>query len=234
MDVARERAERHRTGGPGRTLIFRVVHMRTDTKSEVVALVERNPGGLTLKDMARRIGVSRVAARYHVLHLWRERVVRLERQNGVRGYRGFRLIVKPKSVTVVVHIPHFAPHSIGHRLARELAHVHRANEDTYIAPPGTMQTALAGAVGITRAHASIELRRLIDRGYAEVLLRHVPGVNTRRKTYRLTMAGFRALMETEGGETCEHLEPLFAAERKAMRERSLEEESGWMLPEAAA
>ena len=104
------------------------------------------------------------------------------------------------------------PMSVGHVLLRHLFHLNGRNEDSVVAPFAASQDGIAAAVGISRAHASIELRRAMEKGFVDVLVRHVvpdPGHGpTRRKTYALTRRGQNALAVAEGGETCGHLLPL--------------------------
>jgi len=68
--------------------------------------------------------------------------------------------------------------------------VNGGNEDDFLAPYESTQEGIAKAVNITRAHASIELQRLGERGFVECLMRHINGLPTRRRTYRLTPQGY--------------------------------------------
>ena len=52
-------------------------------------------------------------------------------------------------------------------------------------PEATTQTGIAAAVGISRAHASLELKRLEGKGLVEVLKRrHVKNASVQRQVYR--------------------------------------------------
>ena len=55
--------------------------------------------------------------------------------------------------------------------------------DDYNAPESLTQIGIAGALGVTRAHASVEIRKLTKRGMACEYLRHVDGHKTRMKVY---------------------------------------------------
>lgn len=99
------------------------------------------------------------------------------------------------------------PMSVGHMVLRHLFHLNGRNEDDLIAPYGASQDGIAEAARITRAHAAIELRRAVEKGYVEVLVRHVVHLPTRRKTYLITRRGIAALLAAEGAETCDHIAP---------------------------
>jgi len=84
--------------------------------------------------------------------------------------------VDPKTLTIgeriVVHLSQYLRHG-----------------DAYVAPPEMSQGGIAVSLGISRAHAAIELKRARDAGRVEVRMAHVTGAPTRRKVYRLTPKG---------------------------------------------
>ena len=61
--------------------------------------------------------------------------------------------------------------------------------DGYEVPPDMTQDGIGGALGISRAHVALELRRLQDAGRVEERMAHVTGARTRRKVYHLTPSG---------------------------------------------
>ena len=80
------------------------------------------------------------------------------------------------------------PLTIGERIAVHLSQYAR-HQDDYVVPPEMSQTGIAGSLGISRAHAAIELKRAIEAKRVEVRIGHVTGSPTRRKVYRLTPRG---------------------------------------------
>lgn len=85
-------------------------------------------------------------------------------------------MARPDRLTVgeriVVHLFQFARHA-----------------DAFVCPPEMAQAGIAADLGISRAHAAIELRRQMDAGRVAVRLAHVKGLPTRRKVYHLTERG---------------------------------------------
>lgn len=71
-------------------------------------------------------------------------------------------------------------------------------QDEYVVPPGLAQAGIADSLGITRAHAAIELKRQMAVGRIEVRVAHVAGERTRRKVYRLTPKGATAAEAVRG------------------------------------
>ena len=78
--------------------------------------------------------------------------------------------------------------TIGERIVVHLSQ-YRRQGDAYVAPPEMSQGGIATALGISRAHAAIELKRAREAGRVEVRMAHVTGAPTRRKVYRLTPKG---------------------------------------------
>ena len=78
--------------------------------------------------------------------------------------------------------------TIGERIVVHLSQYLR-HGDAYVAPPEMSQGGIATALGISRAHAAIELKRAMEAGRVEVRMAHVTGAPTRRKVYRLTPKG---------------------------------------------
>ena len=78
--------------------------------------------------------------------------------------------------------------TIGERIIVHLAQYVRHQEE-FVCPPGMSQGGIATALGISRAHAAIELRRAMDAGRVTVRIAHVTGAPSRRKVYALTPKG---------------------------------------------
>lgn len=75
---------------------------------------------------------------------------------------------------------------------RVLLHLSRYPITGAAAPPEITQDGVAQAIGRTRAHAAIELKKLVELGLAEVLRsEHVRGVGAKRQVTVLTPAGLR-------------------------------------------
>lgn len=80
------------------------------------------------------------------------------------------------------------PLTIGERIVVHLSQF-SGHADAYVCPAEMAQTGIALCLGISRAHAAIELRRQMDAGRVEVRIAHVTGLPTRRKVYHLTPKG---------------------------------------------
>lgn len=78
--------------------------------------------------------------------------------------------------------------TIGERIVVHLSQYAR-HQDAYVCPPEMSQAGIAHCLGISRAHAAIELKRQMTAGRVEVRIAHVTGMPTRRKVYRLTPRG---------------------------------------------
>jgi len=78
--------------------------------------------------------------------------------------------------------------TIGERIVVHLSQYGRV-QDEFVVPPEMAQTGIAHSLGISRAHAAIELRRQMDAGRVVVRIGHVAGMPSRRKVYRLTSNG---------------------------------------------
>lgn len=61
--------------------------------------------------------------------------------------------------------------------------------DDWQAPVEVTSSGIAEAVGVSRAHASVELKKLMDANRVKDKLRHIAG-GKKRKTYALTEAGY--------------------------------------------
>ncbi len=76
--------------------------------------------------------------------------------------------------------------------------------DAFECPRETTQEGISRALGISRAHAALELKRLKGSSRVEERMAHVAGARTRRKVYFLTSAGVtlsRALKDHARGKT---------------------------------
>lgn len=78
--------------------------------------------------------------------------------------------------------------TIGERIIVHLSQYVRQQDD-FVCPLGMSQGGIATSLGISRAHAAIELRRAMDARRVTVRIAHVKGEPTRRKVYALTPHG---------------------------------------------
>ncbi|MFA5311956.1 MAG: hypothetical protein WC375_01400 [Methanomassiliicoccales archaeon] len=61
--------------------------------------------------------------------------------------------------------------------------------DAYVLPFDLTQDGIAGGVGISRAHAAVEVRKMIAHGWISSSLSHVEGNPRRRTCYMMTAKG---------------------------------------------
>lgn len=93
--------------------------------------------------------------------------------------------------------------TIGERIALHL-YGFRSYREEFVVPRSVTQDGIGLELGISRAHAAIELKRMLGTGMAETRLAHVKGLGTRRATYFLSPKGEEDarslidLLETEG------------------------------------
>jgi len=78
--------------------------------------------------------------------------------------------------------------TIGERLLVHVAAFSRYTE-AFECPPDVTQEGIAGALGISRAHAALELKRLRQGGFVSERIAHVTAGRVRRKVYFPTRAG---------------------------------------------
>jgi len=78
--------------------------------------------------------------------------------------------------------------TVGERVLVHLAGFARFG-DAYECPKEMTQDGIAAALGISRAHTALELKRLRSSGKVEERMAHVEGARTRRKVYVLLPAG---------------------------------------------
>ena len=81
-----------------------------------------------------------------------------------------------------------SPVTVGERVLVHLSWYLRYS-DAFECPRETTQDGIAGALGISRAHAALELKRLKTSVRVEERMAHVAGARSRRKVYFLTPAG---------------------------------------------
>lgn len=81
-----------------------------------------------------------------------------------------------------------SPLTIGERILVHLSQ-YVQHYEAYVCPPEMAQSGIATCLGISRAHAAIELKRQMAAGRVTVRLAHVTGMPTRRKVYALTPPG---------------------------------------------
>ncbi len=65
----------------------------------------------------------------------------------------------------------------------------RPYREEFVVPRSVTQEGIGLEVGISRAHAAIELRRMLEQGIVERRHAHVKGLGTRRVTYFLSPRG---------------------------------------------
>src|SRR2546428_493403 len=93
--------------------------------------------------------------------------------------------------------PRLSQVTVGERILVQLSWYLRFS-DAFECPRETTQDGIAEALGISRAHAALELKRLKASARVEERMAHVAGGRTRRKVYFLTSSGAgaaRALRE---------------------------------------
>ena len=78
--------------------------------------------------------------------------------------------------------------TVGERIVVHLSGFLR-HVDAYEVPVEMTQDGIGAALGISRAHAALELKRLREAGKVEERMAHVAGARTRRKVYDLTTSG---------------------------------------------
>ena len=83
---------------------------------------------------------------------------------------------------------HTKPLTVGERIVVHLSQYLRI-QDEYVVPPEMAQEGISTSLGISRAHAAIELKRAMVAGRVEMRIGHVAGRGPRRKVYRLTPRG---------------------------------------------
>ena len=81
-----------------------------------------------------------------------------------------------------------SPVTVGERVLVHLSWYLRYS-DAFECPRETTQDGIAAALGISRAHAALELKRLKTSARVEERMAHVAGARSRRKVYFLTPAG---------------------------------------------
>src|SRR5437899_700610 len=84
--------------------------------------------------------------------------------------------------------------TVGERILVQLSWYLRFS-DAFECPRETTQDGIAEALGISRAHAALELKRLKASARVEERMAHVAGGRTRRKVYFLTSSGARVVPE---------------------------------------
>ncbi len=78
---------------------------------------------------------------------------------------------------------------------RALQHLKQYNPENvdYVAPFALTQDGIAAALGITRPHASLILKRLIGDGLVEKRLVYICGGSRRRQAYVISRSGIMAV-----------------------------------------
>ncbi len=61
--------------------------------------------------------------------------------------------------------------------------------EAYECPPAVTQKGIASALGLSRSHVALEVKKLVEEGHGETRLAHVRGAKSRRKVYFLTASG---------------------------------------------
>lgn len=83
-------------------------------------------------------------------------------------------------------MPGKAPHWL-----RALQHLRQYNpaQHDYVAPFALTQDGIAAAIGITRPHMCLVLKKLIEDGFVEKRLVHITGGSRRRQAYVISRDG---------------------------------------------
>jgi DNA-binding transcriptional regulator GbsR (MarR family) len=63
----------------------------------------------------------------------------------------------------------------------------------FVAPPELTQDGISAALGITRPHASLVLKKLVSDGFVEARLVHIRGGRRRRTAYILSPSGYQVV-----------------------------------------
>ena len=84
--------------------------------------------------------------------------------------------------------------------------------DVYNMPLDTTQDGIATALGISRAHACFELKKLTEKGWVGFIAAHTPGSPRKMMTYYLMPSGLSAIPDIYGRMRKENMteESLFA------------------------
>ena len=64
----------------------------------------------------------------------------------------------------------------------------------FVAPQELTQDGIAAALGITRPHASLVLKKLVQDGFVEARLLHIRGGRRRKTAYIISQAGVRVVL----------------------------------------
>jgi len=67
--------------------------------------------------------------------------------------------------------------------------------DVYDMPFDTTQNGIAATLGISRAHACFELKKLTERGHVNFIAAHTPGSRRKMMAYYLEPSGLSAVSE---------------------------------------
>ena len=78
---------------------------------------------------------------------------------------------------------------------RALQYLHHYNPDEldFVAPFDITQNGIADALGITRPHASLVLKKLITDGFVEQRMLHIKGGRRRRLAYIISPSGIQVV-----------------------------------------
>ena len=85
--------------------------------------------------------------------------------------------------------------TVAQKLILQLSRYTQVVPESMCAPFGVCQDGIGMAVGITRAHASLELGRLIRTGSVEMWMAHIPKTKNKRMVYSLTVKGIQEAKE---------------------------------------
>ena len=79
---------------------------------------------------------------------------------------------------------------------RALLHLKQYNPEKcdFVAPFDLTQDGIADALGITRPHASLVLKKLVQDGFAEKRLLHIRGGHRRRHAYVISQTGVKVVL----------------------------------------
>lgn len=78
--------------------------------------------------------------------------------------------------------------TVGQRILVHLS-LYARDREAYECPPAVTQQGIASALGLSRSHVALEVKKLVEEGHAETRLAHVREAKSRRKVYFLAPPG---------------------------------------------
>ena len=88
------------------------------------------------------------------------------------------------------------PHTPHWLRALQYLKAHCRGDLEFVSPPELTQDGIAAALGITRPHASLVLKKLVEDGFVEPRLLHIRGRRRRKTAYVISPQGVQAVRAT--------------------------------------